>query len=117
GPCDLAGGKAVEGSIEFANGDWFDLGLYDEPGNGVKIDAGDGAAEPESLDDRGAAAHKRVEDGFAFCVRIVGVVFVELSHDVRTAWFEGGQEDGAEDARGTPGKPLVHLVDWFERVA
>jgi len=45
------------------------------------------------------------------------MVFVELLHDVRPGRFETAEEDGAEDARGAPGEPLVHLVDGLKRVA
>ena len=33
------------------------------------------------------------------------------------AGLKRAQQDGAEDARGAPGKPFVHLVNGLERIA
>jgi hypothetical protein len=52
----------------------------------------------ERLDHGGAAAHERVENDLVGGVRIVGMVLVELGHDVSTRGLQTAEEDGAENA-------------------
>ena len=72
-PRDLAAGKAIEGRVQFPGVNGFYFRFDDEPGDGVKVNAGDSAAEAKGLHDCGAATHEWVEDGLAVGVGVVGV--------------------------------------------
>jgi len=82
GPGHLAPGKVVERVSEFLQIHRFHLGLDDEPGHRIEIDAHYFAAEAQSFHNGGAAAHKGIEDHLALGIGIVAVVAIELGHDV-----------------------------------